>query len=599
VHGPIMTTKNVPDFEKVHFCCEQAADDLHNHVKDYFRIENFEVALAKEEKERSAEDRKAVRIAEQSCTKIGERYEIALPWKDDDAALPNSRSMAERRLVCLERKLNRDDTLKYQYCAKMDELVVKGYAREIEPTQLVTAKRTWFLPHFAVTNPNTPGGKFSYRLDRLSPIQDENGVLRIAGRLDHAGDIAVSTRNPVILDGNPKYVELMVQHHHRKANHQGVETVINQLRERFWILKCRRTVKKQFANCFVCKRRKAKPAQPMMGQLPDVRFAHHKKPFTNTGVDFFGPFFVTVGRRTEKRYGVLFTCLTIRAIHLEIAHDLSTSSCIMAIRRMVARRGAVRRMFSDNGTNLRGADRELREAVLQLDNSEFRDVLVTELIEWHFIPPASLHMGGAWERMIGTVKRALQTVIAHQRINDEILLTVFAEVECIINNRPLTFVSDDHVDPMSITPNHLLIGASNLASSPGVFGADDNNLRRRWRISQFLTDQFWKRWLKEYVPTLVNRSKWHKNQQNLAEGDVAVINDPTLPRNLWPLGIVENVLPGLDGVVRTVDVKTTKGLIRRPAVKVCPFDRVGEMEPSLGGECGASDDEGSFYGFDV
>jgi hypothetical protein len=440
------------------------------------------------------------------------------------------------------------------------------------------------------------GEKHSYRLDKLSPYRDDDGVLRIAGRIERADDVAVCTRNPVILDGKHRYVELMIQHFHRKLNHQGVETVICKLRERFWIIKCRAAVKRQFANCLRCKKQKAKPAQPQMGQLPAERFAYHQKPFTNTGVDFFGPFFVTVGRRSEKRYGVLFTCLSIRAVHLEIAHDLSTNSCIMAIRRMVSRRGAVRKMFSDNGTNLRGADRELREAVQQLDNNKFREGLVAESIDWHFIPPASPHMGGAWERMIGTVKRALLAVMTHQRLNDEILLTVFAEVENIINNRPLTHVSDDPTDQLSLTPNHFLLGSPDSASTPGVFVGDDTNWRRRWRVAQHLTDQFWKKWLREYVPTLINRSKWHKTERNLAVGDLAVIDDPALPRNLWPLGVVERVLPGTDGVVRTVDIRTARGILRRPAVKVYPFDRVGDEEPPLGGECDPSDDE-EFLGF--
>jgi transposase InsO family protein len=446
---------------------------------------------------------------------------------------------------------------------------------------------------------NRTGGKFSYRLEKLSPILDSDGVIRVAGRIERAEGVQFATRSPVILDGKHRYVELMIQHLHRNANHQGIETVINRLRENYWIIKCRLTVKQQFANCLYCKRRKAKPAQPLMGQLPIERFAHNEKPFTNTGVDFFGPFLVTVGRRTEKRYGVLFTCLTIRAVHLEVAHDLTTSSCIMAIRRMVSRRGTVRKMFSDNGTNLRGADRELRQAIEELDDTELYDELANERMEWHFIPPAAPHMGGAWERMIGTVKRALLTVMAQRKLTDEILLTVFAEVENIVNSRPLTHISEDHSDPLSLTPNHFLLGSPDFVSAPGAFGNDGCNWRRRWRVAQHITDHYWKRWLKEYVPTLVSRSKWTRPERNLAVGDVAVIDDPCLPRGQWPLGVIDEVLPGRDGVVRTVDIRVAKGVLRRPAVKIHPFIRVGDVEPTRGGECdGGSDSEEEFYGFD-
>jgi hypothetical protein len=129
---------------------------------------------------------------------------------------------------------------------------------------------------------------------------------------------------------------------------------------------------------------------------------------------------------------------------------------------------------------------------------------------------------------------------------------------------------------------------------------DDDNWRRRWRVAQRLTDQFWARWLKEYVPLLVTRSKWHKRERNLAVNDLVVVDDPFLPRNLWPVGVIQKVSPGRDGVVRTVDVRLARGVVlRRPAVKVCLYVRVGEEEPTQGGECYVSDpsDEEQFYGF--
>jgi Family of unknown function (DUF5641) len=172
-------------------------------------------------------------------------------------------------------------------------------------------------------------------------------------------------------------------------------------------------------------------------------------------------------------------------------------------------------------------------------------------------------MGGAWKRMIGAVK-----------LNDEILLTVFAEVGYIINSRPLTHVSDDIAYPVSLTPKHFLLGTPDLVILPGTFADDGTNWRRLWRIAQNITDQFWRRWLRENIPTFVTRSKWTRPERNLAVGDVVVINDPGLPRGQWPLGVIESAIPGKDDVLRTVDVKTTKGVLHRPAVKVYPFVRV-------------------------
>jgi hypothetical protein len=239
-------------------------------------------------------------------------------------------------------------------------------------------------------------------------------------------------------------------------------------------------------------------------------------------------------RRTDKKYGMLFTCLTIRAIHLEVIHDLSTSSCIMGIRRMIARRDEIRDLYSDNWTTLRGADREMTEAIQKLDNDDLHHDLANRRMQWHFIPPAAPHMdmGGSWERMVGTVKRALKSVMKGRRMNDETLLTVFGEPERIVNIRPLTHVSDDNHDPVILTPNHFLIGVPDVNVSPGVFGDDECNWRRQCRVAQFLTDLFWKRWLKEYVPTLIHRKKWNRPEPNLSVGDLVVIEDKDLQRGL-------------------------------------------------------------------
>jgi Family of unknown function (DUF5641) len=202
--------------------------------------------------------------------------------------------------------------------------------------------------------------------------------------------------------------------------------------------------------------------------------------------------------------------------------------------------------------------------------------------------------------MIGAVKRALLAVMSHRKLNDEIMLTVFAEVEYIINSRPLTHVSDDIADPVSLTPNIFLLGSPDLVIPPGTFAVDGTNWRRRWRIAQNITDQFWRRWLREYIPTLVTRSKWTRPERNLAVYDVVVINDPGFSRGQWPLGVIESAIPGKDNVVRTVDVRTTKGVLRRPAVKVHPFVRVDE-DMTRGGECDgdASTDTSDFLGFDM
>lgn len=164
-----------------------------------------------------------------------------------------------------------------------------------------------------------------------------------------------------------------------------------------------------------------------------------KPPFTSVGIDYFGPFEVQCGRSTVKRYGVLFTCLTVRAIHIEVAHSLETDSCINAFRRFIARRGQVSVMRSDNGTNLVGAEKEMREAIKGCNQSKISEMLMQKGISWIFNPPAGLHFGGIWERQIRSVRRILSQILKQQPLDDELLHTL-CEVEAIVNGRPITSV---------------------------------------------------------------------------------------------------------------------------------------------------------------
>jgi len=295
---------------------------------------------------------------------------------------------------------------------------------------------------------------------------------------------------------------------------------------------------------------------PVMADLPDSRLGYQQPPFANTGVDFFGPILVRHGRKTEKRYGVLFTCLTSHAVHLEIAHSLDTNSCLMAVRRMMARRGRPANIWSDNGTNFVGAEKELREALKRLDSERIGDQLSDERVQWHFNPPSSPHFGGAWERLVQSAKIALKAFVGKQCVNDETLLTFMAEVESLMNGRPLTHVSTDYRNEDALTPNHFLLGRGNPNFSPDVVNGKDLCSRKRWKHAQVMTQHFWKRWLREYQPALTERRKWRKDACNVCEGDLVLVVDENSPRGCWPLERVLRALPGDDGRVRAAEVRT-------------------------------------------
>lgn len=413
--------------------------------------------------------------------------------------------------------------------------------------------------------------KRSSHLLKLDPFLVD-GLIRVGGRLRRSF-LPDEAKHQVIIPKNSHISELIIFHLHVKSGHSGREHVLSLLRQRFWVVRGNSTVRGVLSSCYDCRRRQSPAGQQKMGDLPEARITPEKPPFTFTGVDYFGPFFVRVKRSTVKRYGVIFTCLAIRAVHIEVSHTLDSNSFILALRRFIARRGQVKVMYSDNGTNFVGGIRELREAILGWNQAQVHDYLLQNEIEWHFNPPSASHFGGAWERCIRTVRKILNALTKEQILNEESLATLMTEVEAIINSRPLTKVSSDCNDDEPLTPNHLLLLKRDPTLPPGLFDRDDNYTRKRWRQVQYMVNLFWRRWTKEYIPSLQERHKWKYPTRNFATNDVVLIVNDCLPRNTWLIGRIIDVFPDERGFVRRARVKTKTGTFDRPITKLCLLEQ--------------------------
>ena len=220
------------------------------------------------------------------------------------------------------------------------------------------------------------------------------------------------------------------------------------------------------------------------GRPPCCPSSSPHSPFTNTGIDYFGPIEVKQGRSNVKRYGVIFTCLSSRAVHLEVAHSLTTDAFLGVFSRFVARRGRPACVYSDNGTNISSGDKELRKNLDQFNQSRIDSQMTQQHIEWHYMPPHASHMAGAWERLIGSTKRILRALVNEQRLTDESLLSFMCEAEKIMNDRPLTSSNDPNI--RALTPAMLLTGRNNQTSlPPGIFEERDTLTRRWWRQVQY------------------------------------------------------------------------------------------------------------------
>ena len=308
-----------------------------------------------------------------------------------------------------------------------------------------------------------------------------------------------------------------------------------------------------------------------MAPLPKCRITPGNPPFSSTGVDYFGPLLVKIGRNQVKRYGCLFTCLASRAVHIELSSSLSASSFLQAFFRFVHRRAGVKQMFSDRGSNFLMAERELRDGLYRWNQQQIHDSLRQKGIEWHFNPPLAPSQGGVWEIMVKSVKRILRLLTNEKILDEESLHTFVVEVESILNNRPLTSVSDHPDDLAALTPMSVLTGSIDASLPPDVFIKADG-YKRSWRSVQWMADQFWIRWKKEYMLTLQKRQKWLHASRNLRTGDLVLMVDENCKRGCWPKAIVIETFPDSDNIVRNVRVKTATASYDRDVRKLCVLE---------------------------
>jgi len=393
------------------------------------------------------------------------------------------------------------------------------------------------------------------RLRKLSPVLSQ-GLIRVGGRLQRSS-LPEFSKHPIILPSAHHVTTLIIRHVHAAVGHMGPLHTLAKVREKYWIVKGHATVRKVINACRGCRVRNAPQGEQLMAPLPAPRVTAGKPPFSSCGVDYAGPLLTRVGRRETKRYICLFTCLATRAVHLECAFSLDVDSFLLAFTRFINRRGSPEELWSDNGLNFVGANRELRKSIREWNQSAFQSNMALRGIKWRFNPPAACHQGGVWERLVRSVKRVLNAIAGPSKMTDETLLTFLTEVERILNGRPLTPVSSDPRDFEALTPNHLLAGVTDPSYPLGRF-LNADGYRKSWRLAGLLADHFWWRWLKEYMPILQQRQKWLTPKRNFRVGDIVLVGDESTKRGQWPKGLIEETYAGKDGLVRSVRLRTAK-----------------------------------------
>lgn len=409
----------------------------------------------------------------------------------------------------------------------------------------------------------------------LGPFLDSDGVMRVGGRLRKAAHLVSNEKNPIILPSKNHVSKLIAIHCHETVKHQGRHFTEGQIRSEGYCGK--RLVSSIVFNCVPCRKLRGRFEYQRMADLPADRL-EESPPFTYVGVDVFGPWSVVTrrtrgGQANSKRWAVLFTCLCIRAIHIEVIEDMSSSAFINALRRFVAIRGKVKQFRSDRGTNFVGATSDLGIDTVNVEDQEVKKVLFNSGSVWIFNPPHSSHMGGAWERMIGMTRRLLESVLKDVGIlTHEVLVTLMAEVSAIVNSRPLIPVSYDSEVPEILRPSTILTHKTDIDEKPACQLDMKDLYKAQWKRVQHLSDLFWSRWKRDYLQTLQTRKKWNSDKECIGTGDVVLLRDDEVGRAQWPIARVVNVFPSDDNRVRKVEVKVFRnGEIAkyvRPIVKL-------------------------------
>ena len=291
-----------------------------------------------------------------------------------------------------------------------------------------------------------------------------------------------------------------------------------------------------------------------MGKILSVRLKPEKH-FLITVGDYADSFVLKAssgrGVKITKRYICLFICLVTKAVHLEMVSSLSTQSFLAAFERFISRRGQCSKLFSDNGTNFKGAEAELSKMFSKAPEffKEVNHAIISKGTSWSFIPPSAPHFGGLWEAGIKTVKSHIRKILGVQKLTFEEMSTFLCKIEACLNSRPLYPASDDPSDLLPLTPAHFLIREP-LNAYP---------------------DHFWNRWSKEYINHLQKFNRWQNPSENLKIDALVLLKDNQLPATKWPLARVIDVAPGSDNLIRVATIKTATGTYQRPIVKLVPL----------------------------
>eukprot|EP00794_Sanderia_malayensis_P004234 gene4233-biopygen3409 len=405
--------------------------------------------------------------------------------------------------------------------------------------------------------------------------ENEDGLLRCHGRLQNA-NLSFDERFPILLPTKSRLTSLIIEECHERIGHGGVSRTLAEIRGQYWVVRGRQAVKSVIKSCRGCKVFSAKSLNAVKAaQLPRIRAAR-TRPFQHTGVDFAGPLYVKQGSETKKAYITLFSCATTRAVHLELAPDMTAETFIMSLEKFFAAWGIPNLILSDNAATFKSAATRLRDLK---EHPEIQSYMLSNYLTWKFNLSLAPWWGGHYERLVGMTKTVLKRILGKAALKYSEMEVVLKKTQGILNNRPLTYQGEELEDE-PLTPNHLIFGRrlQQMPAAPDDFEEEDVALRRRHIETKL--NQIWSRWNKEY---LLGLREFHKSKENVKKsgyevqpGDIVLVENKHAQRGMWKSARVLKLIKGLDGLVRGVAIEViingAKRRLERAVQQIFPLE---------------------------
>ncbi|KRZ88518.1 hypothetical protein T08_9134 [Trichinella sp. T8] len=418
------------------------------------------------------------------------------------------------------------------------------------------------------------------RLSRLDPIVDEEGFLRVGGRLENA-ELPSHMEYPVILPGDHALTMSLIIRCQARQLHAGTTHTLAILRQKYWVLKGRTQVKKT-------------------GSAENSGLAIQSSGRSRCFRPHWDGFRGAIAHSCRKRGNLQVLCLLVY-VHgipgsaLELVPQMTTTRVMQALRRFIARWGRPENIQSDNFRSFKAAASELRQLWRHVDVDRVQRELVGHRIHWKFITERAPWMGGYWERLVRSIKESLRKILRKALLDEEELRTTLCEVEASLNARPLTLVWDEHHERHPLSPFQLLTGRA-YVDFPAVEAHDPEwqpvgrappQWSHRWRYRQQLLARWWRSWRREYLSELMQRQKWRSSPAGPEVNDLVLILEDNIPRAQCPIGVITELHLGSDGIARSARIRTSTNVITRPVAKLVQLEPAtvsdGRKTPPSGG----------------